>query len=38
MKIGKVDKFLANFYDQKYYTHKKFKTSINLWISILKNA
>ena len=35
MKIGKVEKFLTNFYDKKmYYAHQKFKASIKPWINI----
>ena len=35
MKIGKVEKFLTNFYDKKiYYTHKTIKASIKPWINI----
>ena len=33
MKIGKVEKLVANLHDKTEYSHKKFKTSNKSWIS-----
>ena len=34
--IEKVEKFVANLHDKKFYAHDKFKTSTKIWISTVK--